>query len=165
VSGVGPDQSTGRGHEVELRALSTAYAFAADAGDGARLAALFVPDGELVVPNFPTDLRPVVTRAGHEALGRIPEALRRYDRTFHLVGGAEFSVDGDEASGVVQCIAHHVIRGDDPPAGGGRAGTDVVWFIRYRDQYRATGSGWRFVRRVLHLEWVEERPVSVVGGA
>jgi hypothetical protein len=163
VTGPEPDGAIDRAVEDELRRLSTAYAFAADAGDGARFAALFVEDGELVVPNFPTDLRPVVTRAGHEALARIPEALGRYDRTFHVVGGAELSVQGDEASGVVQCLAHHLIRGDDRSAGDGRAGTDVVWFIRYRDRYRDTGSGWRFVRRVLHLEWVEERPVSVLG--
>jgi hypothetical protein len=97
-------------------------------------------------------------------LGRIPEALQRYDRTFHLVGEAEFSVEGDGASGVVQCVAHHVLRTDQPSTGDDRVATDVVWFIRYRDRYRATGSGWRFARRVLHLEWVEERPVSVLGG-
>jgi len=164
VTTMGAERSVGRSVEDELRSLSTAYAFAADAGDGARFAGLFVPDGELVVPDFPADLRPVVTRAGYEALCRIPEALQRYDRTLHLVGGAEFSVNGDGASGVVQCVAHHV-RSDDPPSDDGRAATDVVWFIRYHDRYRATGSGWRFARRVLHLEWVEERPVTVLGGA
>jgi hypothetical protein len=144
-----------RSVEAELRSLSVAYAFAADAGDGVRFAGLFVPEGELVVPNFPTDLRPVVTRAGHEALGQIPEALRRYHRTFHLLGEAEFSgpsddetgvVAGHEATGVVQCVAHHLLRSDDPSGGDGRVGTDVVWFIRYQDHYRATGSGWRFAR-------------------
>ena len=130
-----------------------------------RFAALFVPDGELVVPDVPADLRPVITRAGHEALRRIPEALGRYERTFHVVGGSEFSVQGDEASGVVQCIAHHVMGADDRSAPDGRAGIDVVWFIRYRDRYQDAGSGWRFVRRVLHLEWVEERPVSVLGAS
>ena len=39
----------------------------------------------------------------------------------------------------------------------------MVWFIRYRDQYRRTGLGWKFVRRELHLQWVEEHPVRVLG--
>ena len=161
----GAEGSVDRRVEAELRSLSVAYAFAADAGDGGRFADLFVPEGELVVPNFPTDLRPVVTRAGHEALGQIPEALQRYHRTFHLLGESEYAVHGDEATGLVQCLAHHVLGGDDRSSGDGRAGTDVVWFIRYEDLYRATGSGWRIGRRVLHLQWVEERPVTVVGGS
>ncbi len=43
------------------------------------------------------------------------------------------------------------------------AGTDMVWFIRYRDQYRRTGTVWRFVRRELNLQWVEEHPVGMIG--
>jgi hypothetical protein len=39
----------------------------------------------------------------------------------------------------------------------------MVWFIRYRDQYRRSGAGWRFVRRELHLQWVEEHPVTALG--
>jgi hypothetical protein len=167
-----------RRDEYELRALSTAYADAADARDGAAMAALFVSDGSLVVPDYPSDLRPVVTRQGHQALQRIPEVLRRYHRTFHLVGGARYDVDGDRATGEVQCVAHHVTAdggpGPDGSVGGNgpdgsrraeptRAGTDTVWFIRYRDRYRRSGPTWRFVRRELHLEWVEEHPVALLG--
>jgi hypothetical protein len=153
-----------RRDEDELRALSTAYADAADARDGAAMAALFVADGSLVVPDYPNDLRPVVTRQGHEALERIPEVLRRYHRTFHLVGGTRYEVDGDRATGEVQCVAHHVTAADGSdstePA---RAGTDSVWFIRYHDQYRRSGPTWKFVRRELHLQWVEEHPVALLG--
>ena len=41
----------------------------------------------------------------------------------------------------------------------------MVWFIRYRDDYRRTDTGWRFVRRELHLQWVEDRPVGMVSPA
>jgi hypothetical protein len=169
-------------HEA-LLALSVAYAAAADARDGEGLASLFVEDGALVVPKLPTDLRPVVTRAGHDALRQVAEVLRRYDRTFHLVSNARFEVAGDDASGEVQCVAHHVTAahrqsdaagspgaappGTAPPgaapAGTAPAGTDTVWFIRYRDRYRRSGPAWRFVRRELHLQWVEEHPVATMG--
>jgi hypothetical protein len=93
--------------------------------------------------------------------------LGRYDRTFHLVSNARFVVEGEEATGVVQCVAHHVTAGaPSGPAGAGGAapaGTDTVWFIRYHDRYRRTGSGWRFLRRELHLQWVEEHPVALLG--
>jgi hypothetical protein len=37
-----------------------------------------------------------------------------------------------------------------------------VWYIRYLDDYRRTPGGWRIVRRELHLQWVEERPVTLI---
>jgi ketosteroid isomerase-like protein len=148
--------------EASLRSLSTAYAAAADARDGEGLASLFADDGALVVPNFPSDLRPVVTRQGHDALVQVAEMLRRYDRTFHLVTNHRFAVVGDTASGEVQCVAHHVSL-TGAPTGAGPAGTDTVWFIRYRDRYRRSGADWRFARRELHLQWVEEHPVALLG--
>jgi hypothetical protein len=150
--------------EEALRALSTAYAAAVDTCDGAMLASLFVPEGELVVPNYPDDLRPTITRKGHEALRRLPDGLRRYHRTFHQVSNHIYAIEGDRATGEVQCVAHHV-TGTGGRAEDGRAGTDSVWFIRYRDEYRRTGAGWRIERRQLHLQWVEERPVAVLGAA
>jgi len=156
-----------REDEEALRWLSTAYAGAADDRDGEGLASLFTDDGALVVPKFPSDLRPVVTRRGHDALVQVAEMLRRYDRTFHLVTNHRFRVDGDTASGEVQCVAHHVSAAGGPetldPVHPGPAGTDTVWFIRYRDRYRRTGAGWRFERRELDLQWVEEHPVARLG--
>jgi len=152
--------------EASLRSLSTAYAAAADARDGEGLASLFTDDGALVVPRLPSDLRPVVARRGHDALAEVAEVLRRYDRTFHLVANHRFAVEGDTASGEVQCVAHHVSL-TGPPGGGsasaGPAGTDTVWFIRYRDRYRRSAAGWRIERRELHLQWVEEHPVALLG--
>jgi len=149
--------------EQALRHLTIAYATAVDELDGDELAELFVPDGELVVPNFPEDLRPVVTRTGHDAIRKVPEGLRRYARTFHQVSDHRFAIAGGAATGAVRCVAHHLLA-EDPTAaatGGGGPGTDVVWFIRYADEYRLTGSGWKFLRRVLHLLWVEEHSVTV----
>jgi hypothetical protein len=169
-----PDRRPGR-DEGALRELSLAYAAAADARDGEGLAALFVEDGALVVPRYPVDLRPVVTRSGSHALGQVAAMLGRYDRTFHVVADARFEVEGDLASGEVQCVAHHVTASAGAAQGPGPegavptppadpSGTDMVWFIRYRDRYRRTASGWRFVRRELHLQWVEEHPVSMLAG-
>jgi hypothetical protein len=148
--------------EEALRQLSTGYAAAVDARDGDRFAELFVADGELVVPDFPDDLRPVITRAGHDVLRKVPQGLRRYARTFHQVSNIQLAVDGDRAAGEVQCVAHHVSAIDGDRAGEPLAGTDVVWFIRYADRYRRTASGWKFERRALHLQWVEHHPVALL---
>jgi hypothetical protein len=129
------------------------------------LAALFVPTGELVVPSFPDDLGRMVTRTGHDVLRRLPDGLRHYQRTFHQVSNHRYTIDGDRATGALLCVAHHVRDNDDGPAEGGRVGTDTVWFIRYDDGYERTGAGWKFIRRVLHLQWVEEHAIAVLAPA
>jgi len=155
--------------DEELRWLSTAYATAVDQRDGQRLSGLFVADGALVVPRYPDDLRPVITRSGAEQLRRVPEGLTRYALTFHQLTNHRYEVAGALASGEVLCVAHHLSADPADPAdpGGDRSraggpGTDMVWFIRYHDEYRRTDAGWRFVRRELHLQWVEDHPVAVV---
>lgn len=146
--------------EVEaLGALSAAYAAAVDGRDGEGFAALFAPSGELLVPDVPNDLRPVLRRAGTEALRQVPEGLRRYARTLHLVSDHRFTFRGERAFGEVQCVAHHVAAATSGETDG-RVGTDTVWFLRYADQYTLTTGGWRFQRRALHLQWIEEHPVT-----
>ncbi len=145
-------------------ALSVAYATAADNRDGSVFAGLFSADGDLVVPKYPDDLRAVITRSGREALAKVPDGLRRFERTFHQVTNASFAVDGDRATGDVQCVAHHLSAPEGGSAPRRRPGwVDHVWFIRYRDGYTRTVDGWRFARRVLHLQWVEEHAVERVG--
>ncbi len=142
----------------ELRSLSTDYGAAVDDRDGERFAQLFVADGELVVPKYPEDLRPVITRSGHDSLRRVPDGLRRYDRTFHQMSNHRYALGGALATGTVLCVAHHAsFPGGTASVDGG---VDLVWFIRYSDAYRHTDSGWKFVRRELHLQWVEEHAIA-----
>jgi hypothetical protein len=161
--------------ELALRALSTSYAAAADFRDGDRFAALFVEDGELVVPDYPVDFRPVLTRSGQERLRLIPDVLRQYPCTFHQVTNHEFAIDGDSAHGNVQCVAHHltaihpsappdpIVGSDADEAPATPEGSDFIWYIRYRDDYQRVEGGWKFRRRSIHLQWVEERPVLKMG--
>ena len=100
-------------------ALSTEYGAAADDRDGERFAGLFVADGELVVPNYPEDLRPVITRSGHDSLRRVPDGLRRLRPDIPPdVRPPVRAVDGDDRPpGTVLCVAHHVV-----PLASGAAG-------------------------------------------
>ena len=147
--------------ERELAALCISYALAVDGRNGDRLAGLFVEDGELVIPKVPVDLSPVLVRKGTETLRTIPDGLRRFTKTFHEVLNREFTIEGGTATGTVYCVAHHVTAADGE-TNEATGGTDAVWYIRYLDSYRRTAAGWRIVRRELHLEWVEERPVALI---
>ncbi len=148
----------------DLRSLATAYADAVDTLDGAAFAALFTEDGELWVPDPTPGSGPVHRRSGAAALERIPAGLARYHVTHHTVSSTRYTVDGDEATGEVTGVAHHLAA--DPPGAEARVGapgTDTVWYLVYRDRYRRTASGWRIARRSLHLRDLEVRPVDHLG--
>ncbi len=152
------------GDERSLRQLSTGYAAAVDTLDGTRFAALFVPDGELWVPDAADGPDPVICRRGHESLRRVPSGLARYHATHHRVSGTHYQVDGQRATGEVVGVAHHLTARTDLEGGDG-PGTDTIWYLRYADIYRWTEDGWRIARRALHLRGTEERPIRHIGPA
>lgn len=137
---------------LALRDLVDAYAFAADAADGPALAALFAPDGVLVVEAPPDRGGRRERRGRHEIAGAIA-GLARYDVTTHFVGTHRVLVDGDGATGETYCLAHHIV-----------GGSDTIWSVRYRDRFRRTEEGWRFASRHVGVEWVAEQPAVVVRG-
>ncbi len=158
----GAQDSRDAADEDELRLLSTGYAAAVDALDGVAFAALFLPDGELWVPDASSGPDPVICRTGHDALERIPSGLARFHRTHHGLSGARYEVHGDTATGEIVGVAHHLGAGAGT-TGSGDAGTDTIWYLRYMDTYRRTGDGWRIARRALHLRGIEERPIRHLG--
>ena len=58
----------------------------------------------------------------------------------------------DYALGRITCIAHHWTRRADQV-------TDLVWHLRYDDEYLRTPSGWRIHGRALTINAIETRPV------
>lgn len=52
------------------------------------------------------------------------------------------------------CLAHHLSVVD-----GGR--TNMVMSIRYLDTFVRSGHRWLFEQRLLAVDWIEHRPVSL----
>ena len=142
---------------LALRELVERYALGVDRRAAADVAALFEPEGVLAVPVVPNGLDPTVERRGRAAIEEALGALDRYVATFHAVVGHVVELDRDTATGTTSCVAHHV-------TGGGDGSHDTVWMMRYRDDYRRQTDGWRFSRRALTVDWIEERPVCQVRG-
>ena len=131
----------------ELRTLVEAYAFAVDARDKERLVDLFMPDG--VMAMGPREL------VGPEGVVKAIDMLNKhYPRSMHFVGNHDVTVDGDAATGLVYCLAHHIF-GDDEER------KDRFVAVHYDDRYVRTGGGWRFARRDLTIIWEEERPATL----
>lgn len=136
---------------LQLRQLLDLYASAVDDRDGEAMAALFVPDGRLLVYEADTGELSHAYR-GHAELVAVAEDMERfYLRTFHLVGNFACELAGDRATGTPYCVAHH-LRED------ARGRSVVVMPVRYRDSYRRTDQGWRFEERVCTVLWRERRP-------
>ena len=116
--------------------------------------ALFTTTAELAVPEPPASLEPIHSHRGHEAIAAAVAAVAAVARTEHAVVGEVYdeSPRPGFARGRVACVAHHWNqRGDEV--------LDVVWHLRYDDEYELTDVGWRLSRRALTINAIETRPV------
>jgi len=129
---------------IELRALVDRYALAADTRDRAGFAGVFAPDGVM-------DLG-----GGHELTGaeELPAPLdyldQHYLRTMHVVANHIVTLEGDAATGLVYCLAHHISRQ-------GEELRDSAMAVRYEDRYVRTADGWRIAHRAVKVDWEEHR--------
>ena len=115
---------------------------------------LFTETAELILPDPPTALEPVHRHRGHPAISAAIAAVGAVIRTEHAIVGEVYD-DGprpDVAHGRVVCIAHHWSHDADQF-------TDVVWHLRYDDEYQLTDEGWRITKRALTINAIETRPV------
>ena len=143
---------------LALRELAERYALGVDQRRAADVAALFAVDGVLVVPHTPTGNPAPIERVGRERIERAMGSIARYERTLHAIVGhvVDAGDEADGATGVVSCIAHHVLRGEDGTL------SALVWAMHYADTYVREDGAWRFGRRVLDVDFIETRWVDSV---
>jgi hypothetical protein len=115
---------------------------------------LFVGAAELVVPDPPRSLEPIVRHQGHHGIDAALAPLAEVMRTEHAIIGEVYTAGArpGDARGRIACVAHHW-------ADRGEQLTDLVWHLCYDDEYLLTDSGWRFRRRALTINAIETRAV------
>jgi hypothetical protein len=114
---------------------------------------LFTETAELHLPDPPRALDPVRVLHGRDGVRAAMTALA-VERTEHAIVG-EVYADGlvpGCALGRITAVAHHWTRRADQV-------TDLVWHIRYDDEYLLTKSGWRIHGRALTINAIETRPI------
>ena len=85
----------------------------------------------------------------------LPKAMASWDATTHIIHNALFLIAGDEADGeLVNTAYHRALDGTH----------EVIVHGRYLDQYRKRDGIWRFFRRGLVLDWMEQRPLAAASG-
>ncbi|HYO04346.1 MAG TPA: nuclear transport factor 2 family protein [Mycobacterium sp.] len=130
------------------------YAAAVDDRRFADAIELFTETAELRLPDPPRELEAVIVKRGRPGVGEAMEALRAVDRTEHAIVGEVYAAAPEQgyALGRITCVAHHWTRSAEQV-------TDVVWHLRYDDEYLRTPAGWRIHGRRLTINAVETRPV------
>lgn len=122
------------------------------------VAALFSDDAVLVVPGPPEALEPIHSHHGRDAIAAAVATVAAVIRTEHAVIGEVYdrAARPGHAVGRIAGIAHHWDRRGDELL-------DVVWHLRYDDEYQLT-DGWRIIRRALTINAIETRAVRRVRG-
>ena len=113
---------------------------------------LFTETAELRLPDPPRTLEPVRSLRGRDGVRTAMAALVA-ERTEHAIVGEVYAdvPEPDYALGRITAIAHHWTRSGDRV-------TDLVWHLRYDDEYLRTKSGWRIHGRALTINAIETRP-------
>lgn len=133
------------------------YASAVDDRRFDDVAELFTETAELRLPDPPRSLEPVRRHHGRDGVRAAMSALAsssQVARTEHAIVGEVYAAGGEAnyALGRIACIAHHWTIADNTV-------TDLVWHLRYDDEYMRTPAGWRIHGRALTINAIETRPV------
>ena len=138
---------------VELSAVVHRYAAAVDDRDIDAAVELFTAEAELLLPNPPEVLTPVRAHRGGDAIRAALGAVTGVGRTQHSIDSEVYrnGAEADVAHGRIGGTAHHWSRQHDGI-------TDLVWYLRYDDEYRRTPAGWLITRRTLTIDAIETRP-------
>src|SRR5450631_3990043 len=138
---------------IALRSLAERYAQAIDTRDRAGLGHLFMPTARLISYRPEISDGPAFELSGPSEIATLLDQLAHYIRTFHLVANQICDFNGDQATGIVYCLAHHLGKDD----GGGY---EVVAPVIYSDIYVRTDDGWKFGDRTIKVQWRKRRPVD-----
>ena len=110
---------------------------------------LFTDDADFLV--YMDSRNPVPTQQlrGRDALAPVFDELNVYEATMHFNGQNTTVLEGDHASRVTYCLAHH-----------GAARTLMIAAIRYVDTFVKHDATWFFSQRKLMVDWTETRTLA-----
>ena len=148
---ISPQEAADR---LAIRELVEAYARCADRRDAKGQMSLFTEDTHFVVFMNAKDPKPSMDLHTRDALAPVFADLNKYDATTHFVGQSTiFTLGADRATGEAYCLAHHVT------VDGGKRRL-MIASLRYLDTFVKADGAWLFAERLLHVDWVDERPLS-----
>jgi uncharacterized protein (TIGR02246 family) len=142
------------GDRQAIRDLVDRYAHAADRRRPIEQAAVFTPDGVvLVYEGDPNVTGPVQTVSGREELeSTFTDLIARYDITSYVNGQSTIEATGPRtATGETYCMAYHVLHDGDQRV-------LLTMAIRYLDSFAKVDETWLIAERKLIFDWTDRRP-------
>ncbi len=128
----------------EIRDLALRYAQAVDRRDAELLGDVFMEDGLLDGSGYRTHGRDKIMKIA-------PMMAKRYEATMHTVHNHRIELNGDEATGEVYAMSHHLTKQEDGSL------ADWVMMMRYHDSYVRDSGRWLFAHRHILVDWTETR--------
>jgi hypothetical protein len=139
---------------LAIRELVEAYAHCADRRDAKGQMSLFTADTHFVVYMNARDQRPSQELHSREALAPVFAALNQYAATMHFLGQTMIlTLTGDRGTGETYCMPHHLT------VEGGKRSL-MIAALRYYDTFVKVDGAWLFAKRLLYVDWTEERILS-----
>lgn len=127
--------------------LAVRYTWALDTKNVEGLRDVFTPDATAM-------LRGVECNGVDAIIARIGGAVLRLDRTQHLVGNHQVTVDGDTGTHRCHLQSQHVLSGTE-------GGDNYIVGGYYEDRVVRTPAGWRISHRLMQQTWTEGNPAVV----
>jgi ketosteroid isomerase-like protein len=135
---------------LAIRELIDQYAYCADTRDTQGQMALFTADTHFVVYMDAKSDVPAQTISHRDDLFPVFDNLNTYNATMHFNGQSTVTLQGDRATGISYCMAHHMtIEGGKQKL--------MVAAIRYHDILARQNGQWLFAERKLLVDWIENR--------
>ncbi len=147
-SPISPQEAADR---LAIRDLIDAYAFCADSRDTQGQMALFTEDTLFEVFMDAKATEPSQVVRGRVDLFPVFDNLNTCPVTMHFNSQSRVEIDGDSATGLTYCRAHHII-------GAGEGRQIMIATIRYLDRMVKQDEQWLFSNRKLMVDWTETRP-------
>ena len=135
---------------LAIRSLVDGYAFYADTRDAKGQIALFTQDTRFEVFYDSKSGVPSQVINSRDGLAPVFDELNKYKATMHFNGENSVTLNGDSATGVAYCIAHHLTIEDGKQK-------LMVAAIKYHDSYVRQNGNWFFSVRKLMVDWIENR--------
>lgn len=129
---------------MALQHLVYTYCHAIDRRDYALLRTLYHEDAI-------DDHSPMYCGPASGFIDWLPSMMENWDATAHILGNLVFLIEGNRAEGEITSKAYHRTRDGK---------YEFIAYGRYIDQYEKRDGVWKFLRRSLVLDWLEEREVK-----
>lgn len=136
---------------IAIRELIDQYAFCADSRDAQGQMALFTEDTNFEVFYDPKSETPTQIVSGRANLFPVFDNLNSYNQTMHFNRQSSLKLNGNSATGLTYCIAHHLTIDENNKQ------HLMIAHIRYYDIAIKQDEKWLFAERKLFVDWIENR--------